>query len=128
MFKAFYCGIITLVSLYIILFLTVWFDFDKFGILLFYIQIISPFVAAFIVSYLAPKKQIILGMAIILPAVIFGGFFKFVCWFLDIPVDYFGFSGEIIVVILYCIAYAPICFVGALLGYFLHKYTQLARR
>jgi hypothetical protein len=124
MFKAFYYGVIILVLLHVILFLAIWFDFSEFGVLSFYLQITSPFIVAFMVSYLAPKRQIILGIAIILPAVIFGGFFKFMCWFLDIPVDYFGFSGEIMVAILYCVAYVPICFIGALLGKYTHNWRR----
>jgi hypothetical protein len=90
----------------------------------FYFQVVSPFIASLITSYFAPKKQLVLGITMVIPAITLGIFLKFTYWFLDIPIDYFGFKGEFIVASLYFAIYIPICFVGSLLGYFLYKYMH----
>lgn len=89
---------------------------------------VSPFVAAFISSYLSPQKKIILGTSMAIPAALLGVVVTFMYQLVGKPVDFPGLKGGLILFEISLVYGLVVCTLGGILGYFVSKKRGKAQR
>lgn len=85
---------------------------------------ISPFVAAFVSAYLAPRKKIILGTSMAIPAAILSVAVTFAYQLFGKDVDFPGLRGGLILFTVTITYSCILCLLGSIAGNFLSKKRQ----
>lgn len=92
---------------------------EVFSSVLLVVEQISPFVAAVVTSYLAPRKNVILGSSMAAPASFIVVAVTFAYQMFGIPVDFPGLRGGLILFVITFIYSIVLCTLGSALGYFI---------
>jgi hypothetical protein len=103
---------------------TVWFSFlqiEKYSEVLILLLWTSPFVAGFLVSYLAPSKNLFLGTLMAIIAAILVVTFNSVYQILGNTVDFPGFRGGAILFAMTLVSASIFAIPGSIIGTFLSK-------
>ena len=119
MFKAWSIGIVILVVAYVAWFASL--QIDKYAELLILFLWLSPFIAAFVSSYLGPSKKILLGASMAVPASILTVVFNSIYQLMGNSVDYPGIKGGLILFTTTLIYAGIISGVGGAAAYFLSR-------
>lgn len=85
---------------------------------------LSPFIAALVSAYLAPRKKILLGMSMVLPTTILAVTLNFVIQWLGNAVDFPGARGGLIVFTTTLVYSGFLCGLGSMGGLVLAKKLQ----
>ncbi len=82
---------------------------------------ISPFVAAFISAYLSPRKKVLVGTSMAIPAAILGVVVTFLYQLFGKAVDFPGLKGGLILLEVSIIYGLILCVLGGTLGYLITR-------
>jgi hypothetical protein len=76
----------------------------------------APAIAALVCAYLSPYRKIMMGTSMAIPTAVFAGILNFVHERLGYPVDFPGYQGSIILVIITLFWSTLLCAMGSVLG------------
>jgi hypothetical protein len=114
MTKALMVGIGLLIAAYALWFITLQIEqYSEFNVLILWA---SPFIAALVSAYLAPRKKLLLGISMVLPTAILGVTLNYIDQAQGNPVDFPGSSGALILFTTTLLYSAILCSVGAVIG------------
>lgn len=102
---------------------------EVFSSVLLLVSQVSPFVAAVVSGYLAPRKNVIIGFSMALPATIMVVAVTVLYQLFGKPVDFPGFKGGAILFFVTFVYSCLLSFAGATIGHFIAKKKRgLARQ
>jgi hypothetical protein len=98
---------------------------EKFSMILLVIVQISPFFAALVSAYLAPRKKIMLGTTMAVPAALLVVTLTFVFQLFGKPVDFPGPRGGLMLFTITLLYSALLSALGGVVGYFITKKSMI---
>lgn len=89
---------------------------------------ISPFVAALVSAYIAPRKKVILGTSMAVPAALIVVSITYAYQLFGKPTDFPGFKGGLILFAITLLYSSILCALGGALGYFITKKKSATKK
>lgn len=122
MLKAWTIGVVILIAVYAAWFVSL--QLGTFAQVVIVLLWVTPVVAAFVSTHLAPHNKVLLGLSMAIPAAILASVLNVAHQMLGRAVDFSGLQGGVILAAVALIENVILCGVGSLAAHFLTKFRS----